>query len=105
MFTELTPKEIALQSCDSPSRRTIREVEEIVIYARLARYNRDMPCGPRALRKHLKEVLDVESLPSERSIAGMLARNGLTHGRTGLYPGDSPNRIGNTQQPSRRRKH
>ncbi len=105
MFTELPSKENELQSCDSPSRRTIREVEEIVVYARLARYNRDMPCGPRALRNYLKEVLKVEPLPSERSIARILARNGLTHRRTGLYTGDSPNRIGNTQQPSRRRNN
>lgn len=84
--------EIVAQSCHRPSLRAMHELEEVVIHARLALYNRDMPCGPRALRKHLEESLAVEPLPSERSIARMLARNGLTHGRTGLYPGDVPNR-------------
>ncbi len=92
MFAELDLEELAEQSCDRPSRRTAQELEEIVIYARLALYNRDMPCGPRALRKHLEESLVLEPLPSERSIARLLAHNGLTHGRTGLYSGDSPNR-------------
>jgi len=92
MFAELNLEEIAAESFHRPSVRAMHEVEEVVIYARLALYNRDMPCGPRPIRKHLAESLPVEPLPPERSIARILARNGLTHGRTGLYPGDAPNR-------------
>lgn len=89
MLAELNNEAIIAQSCCTPSLRTAKEIEEIVVYARLGRYNRNMPCGPRALRKHLDEALHIH-LPSERSIANILARNGLTHGRTGWYAGERP---------------
>ena len=65
------------------------DMEQIVIMVRLELYNRGLPCGPKALRKRLNEheVLKT-ALPSERTIARILARNGLTYGRTGWYEGD-----------------
>ena len=64
------------------------EVEETVIMVRLELYNRGLPCGPKALRKRLNEHYVLRPLPSERTITRMLARNGLTHGRTGWCIGD-----------------
>jgi len=63
---------------------TKEEIEEHVRFARLELYNRDLPCGPRAIRGRLEEW-QVHPLPSERTIAQFLARLGLTHGRTGFY--------------------
>lgn len=70
--------------------RPPEEVEEIVVMVRLELYNKGLPCGPKALRKRLDEHEALKPLPSERTIARMLARNGLTHGRTGWYEGDLP---------------
>ncbi len=65
--------------------RPQHEVEQIVVMTRLELYNRGLPCGPRALRQHLDLYDGLRPLPSERTIARMLSRNGLTWGRTGLY--------------------
>jgi putative transposase len=65
--------------------RTKQEIEECVTFVRLELYNRDLSCGPEAIRERLETFYHVKSLPSERTIARMLARNGLTHGRTGVY--------------------
>ena len=89
MRTESNRERTAAAQCCMPASRRAEEVEEIVVHARLGLYNRGMPCGPRVLREHLEEALDVRPPPSERAIARMLARNGLTHGRTGWYPGES----------------
>ncbi len=72
--------------------RSKKEIEQIVGFERLALYNRGLPCGPKALRTNLARELPEDQLPSERTIARILARNGLTHGRTGRYPGDPPDR-------------
>jgi hypothetical protein len=63
---------------------TKEEIEEHVRCARLELYNRDLPCGPRPIRERLEER-QVHPLPSERAIGKLLARLGLTHGRTGFY--------------------
>ena len=65
--------------------RTKQEIEECVTFVRLELYNRDMPCGAKALRERLEKFYHVKPLPSERTIARILARHGLTHGRTGIY--------------------
>jgi putative transposase len=62
-----------------------QEIEECVTFARLELYNRDVPCGPKAVQERLRTFYQVKPLPSERTIARILARNGLTHGRTGFY--------------------
>ena len=66
--------------------RSKQEIEQCVIFVRLELYNRDMPCGPKAVKERLRTFYHVKPLPSERTIARILSRNGLTHGRTGFYP-------------------
>jgi len=57
------------------------EIEQIVIMIRLELYNRRVACGPKAIRTKMDEFYGVKPLPSERTIARMLATNGLTYGR------------------------
>lgn len=57
------------------------EVEQIVVMARLERYNRGLPCGARALRQRLEKFYHLKPLPSVRLIGRILARNGLIEGR------------------------
>jgi hypothetical protein len=64
---------------------TKQEIEEAVTFVRLELYNRDLPCGTRPIRKRLQEFYRIEPLPSERTIARLLSRNGLTNGKTGIY--------------------
>ena len=68
--------------------RPPEEVEQIVVMVRLELYHKGLPCGPKALRKRLDEHEVLKPLPSERAIARILSRNGLTHGRTGWYEGE-----------------
>ncbi|MBU4457068.1 MAG: hypothetical protein KKA65_06220, partial [Nanoarchaeota archaeon] len=64
--------------------RPPKEVEQIVVMIRLELYNRGLPCGPKVLRRRLDEHEALKPpLPSERTIARILARNGLTCGRSG----------------------
>ena len=73
--------------CYSDQDRTCtkEEIEETVVLARLELYNRGLPCGPKAIRKRLDLFYLVEPLPSERTIARILAKRCLTNGRTGCY--------------------
>ena len=64
---------------------TKQEIEECVTFVRLELYNRDMPCGPKAVQDRLRTFYHVKPLPSERTIARILVRHGLTHARTGFY--------------------
>jgi hypothetical protein len=64
---------------------TKQQIEEAVTFVRLELYNRDLPCGPKPLRKRLQEFYRIKPLPSERTIARLLSKNGLTNGRTGIY--------------------
>jgi len=68
--------------------RPSKEVEPIVILLRLELYNQGVPSGPKALRQRLDEHFVLRPLPSERTIARILTRNGLTSGRTGWYKGE-----------------
>lgn len=70
--------------------RSKAEIEEIVMVIRLHLYNHGLPCGPKEIRKKVDES-DEEPLPSERTISRILARQGLTHKRTGWYPGEELN--------------
>lgn len=67
--------------------RSKAELEEIVTLIRLELYNHGLPCGPKEIRKKMNES-EVQPLPSERTISRILARQGLTHKRTGWYPGE-----------------
>jgi len=63
--------------------RTKQEIEECVVFARLELYNRAMPCGPKAVQEKLN-TYHVKPLPSESTISRIMARRGLTYGRTGF---------------------
>ncbi len=67
------------------AKRTKEEIEECVTFVRLELYNRAMPCGPKSVQERLKVFYHDKQTPSERTIARILARHGLTHGRTGFY--------------------
>ncbi len=67
--------------------RSKKEIEECVVCVRLELYNSPFPYGPKAIRKKLK-TYHVEPLPSESTIARILSRRYLTHGRTGYYKED-----------------
>ena len=64
-----------------------QRTQEVVKLIRLSLYNRGVNCGARVIRKHMQELGEKHIL-SERTIGRILSRHGLTHGRTGLYPGD-----------------
>jgi putative transposase len=77
--------------CDDRSRRplstpnrTPAEIEEIVKLVRLNLYNQDLFCGAQAILWELED-LGVKPLPSIRTINRILAKNELTHRRTGKY--------------------
>ena len=63
---------------------TLDELKEIIILTRHNRYNRNAPCGAKALQREL-ENLDVYPLPSLSLIGRVLRENGLTYRRTGNY--------------------
>ncbi|MBU4260597.1 MAG: hypothetical protein KKC76_01775 [Proteobacteria bacterium] len=65
-----------------------QETEECVKIARLSLYNRNLPCGPKAILGLMKDENIVTPLPAEKTVARILARHGLTHQRTGFYDGD-----------------
>jgi len=64
--------------------RTPLEIEEIVKMIRLNLYNNDLFYGAQAICWEMED-LGVSPLPSERTINRILARNDLTHRRTGRY--------------------
>ena len=68
---------------NSPHRTPI-EIEEIVKMIRLNLYNNNLFYGAQAIRWEMED-LGVFPLPSERTINRILARNDLTHRRTGRY--------------------
>ena len=72
-------------ACDPVDGRPQRHVDEIVALVRLELYNRGAACGPKAVRERLDKAYDVHPLPSPRTIARILTRQGLSHGRTGFY--------------------
>lgn len=60
------------------------EIEELVIMTRLELYNRGYFCGLKAILNRMAQ-LNVQPLPSLRTISRIINRNDLTHGRTGRY--------------------
>jgi putative transposase len=64
--------------------RTPSEIEEIVKMVRLNLYNQDLFCGAQAILWEMED-LGARPLPSIRTINRILARNELTHRRTGKY--------------------
>jgi hypothetical protein len=88
MWKDLDLERMAREENAWAGPRAPEEVEQIVVQVRLELYNQGLRCGPKALRKRLDEHEALKPLPSERTIARMLARNGLTHGQTGWYEGE-----------------
>lgn len=78
------PHQTQLQNPAGQS-RTTSEVEEIAVMVRLHLYNRKLPCGTKNVRHYMATEYAVNPLPSERTIARILSRQGLTNGRTGIY--------------------
>lgn len=70
--------------------RSKLEIEEIVTMIRLDFYNHSLPCGPKEIRRKMHDSY-VEPLPSERTISRILARQGVTHQRTGWYAEEDVN--------------
>lgn len=66
------------------ARLTPPEIVEAVTLVRLSLYNQGLLCGAQNIRWELEE-LNVTPLPSVRTINRILAREGLTHRRTGRY--------------------
>jgi putative transposase len=64
--------------------RTTKETEEIVKMVRLSLYNKDLFCGDQAILWELEDM-QIQPLPSLRTINRILNRHGLTHRRTGRY--------------------
>lgn len=90
MWSELDLEQMEREENASIGPRSPQQVEAIVTMVRLELYNRGEPCGPEALRRRLQEHYSLKPLPSESTISRILARNGLTSGRTGWYEGDDP---------------
>lgn len=65
--------------------RTTSEIEEIAVMVRLHLYNRELPCGAKNVRLYMATEYAINPLPSERTVARILSRQGLTNGRTGIY--------------------
>ncbi len=84
LFDDL-PKEDPLYQAVGHQERTKQQIEQCVIFVRLELYNRDLHCGPKAVKQRLENFYHVKPLPSERTIARILSRNDLTHDRTGFY--------------------
>ena len=63
--------------------RTNNRTAQVITLIRLHLYNRGECCGARAIQCHMKELHET-TIPSLRTIQRILARHGLTHGRTGL---------------------
>ena len=81
MWKDLDLEQMAEEEYRYSLPRPPAEVEQIVVSARLDRYNRALPCGARALHRRLNEFYHLKPLPSVRTIGRILARNGLIEGR------------------------
>jgi len=77
-FKERSRRPVENQNC------TEQKVVEIVKFVRQSLYNADLFHGPQAILWELEDK-GIKPLPSERTIARILAREGLTHRRTGRY--------------------
>jgi hypothetical protein len=88
MWDDLNLEQMQREENTYAGSRQPEEVEQIVVMVRLELYNQGLPCGPKTLRRRLDEHEALKPLPSEGTIARILARNGLTCGRTGWYEGE-----------------
>jgi len=94
MWSELNCEQMEREENAWGGLRSAQEVEQMVVMVRLERYNRGEPHGPRALRQRLHQHYALKPLPSERTISRILARHGLSAGRTGWYGGEESKKKG-----------
>jgi len=66
-----------------------------VTFFRLHLYNTGLPCGSKAIQETLRDE-GVSPVPSASTIARILQRQHLTHGRTGYYEEDHPSQADGT---------
>ena len=64
-----------------------QELEETIVFERLALYNSPKPYGAKAIRGRL-QYLGLKQLPSISTINRILSEHCLTNCRTGYYPED-----------------
>ncbi len=64
--------------------RTPSEIEQIIEVVRWSLYNKGLFCGGQAIRWEMEDM-NVQPLPSIRTIGRILQRRGLTNRRTGRY--------------------
>jgi hypothetical protein len=88
MHSDLDLEHMDTEAIARGASRTTREIESIVMMTRLELYNQGRPCGADKIHRRLNQHYRVKPLPSKRTIARILVRNGLTHGRTGWYDGE-----------------
>jgi hypothetical protein len=74
---------------NSIERFSKQDVEDIVAMVRLELYNRELPCGPEAIRKKMDEAYQILPLPSKTTISKILSQRCLSHQRTGWYEEDN----------------
>ena len=80
MWKDLDLEQMAEEQNRYSPPRPPEEVEQIVVMARLERWNRCQPGGAPALRRRLEAHYHLRPLPSVRTIGRILARNGLVNG-------------------------
>ena len=104
MWSELDLEKMEREDNAYAGTRTPEDAEQLVVMARLELYNDSKPFGPKAVRSRLCEHYALKPLPSERTIARLLAKHGLSHAQTGHYAGDGPSQHTRDQRsaPSRR---
>jgi len=88
MWKDLDLEQMAEEENALSPPRPPEEIEAIVVMVWQERYHRGQPCGTHALRDRLRAFYHLTPLPSARTIGRILARRGLTHGRTGRYAGE-----------------
>jgi hypothetical protein len=100
MWAEVDKDELMKEQWVPVEPCTQQEVEQIVVLVRLELHNASVRCGPKAIRERMESFYHVVPLPSTRTVARILARNGLTYGRTDWYEGDEPEWVpGSARRP------
>jgi len=88
MWSEVDKDELMKEQWVPSEPDTKEEIEKMVVFVRLQLYNDAVPCAPKAVRETMDTFYHFQPLPSERTIARILTRYGLTYGRTGWYEGE-----------------
>ena len=83
-----TTSQFTKEQSQARPEQALSEIEELVVMVRLHLYNREIPCGAKAVRGHIASHYPAVKLPSETTISGILRQQGLTKKRTGIYEED-----------------